>query len=546
MRGKALVVVAALAAVGWPAASFAEKVKTNQDTKVYSRAGEQAPVVLKITSGKTVTVLTHDGRWVKIRVSGRTGWVPRSKLDLPEGDEEVARNIRRRPFVDGRGTRRGFGGEAGPDDRVGADAVGEGDDQGSHVSRPGRDETEDAAERSGKKPRKPEKPEKPEKGEKPEKVAREKPEKPEKPTKASKPSKGEDDDVVSVDDDDTDPDNAPTVDASAPEADAPPPSRPMAHVAKATRVYAKPDADSDEAFTADAKTELFVGKTKGDWTKVSTDDGDAGYVLTAKLDIEGGNETSPGGRRRQIDGRARIGITLFKQSVATPGNIQKVPDNYSASSSSFTLALGGGVLYPYKDKFWYGGELNYDYNKAIPGISYGTSTTSFSYHVLDLVAVGGYDLKTANAMTVYARFGLHYDSFQVSGDVTDFVMNNPAKLPNQIIAAPIIGAGIGIAKLTPKLGLVARLDLLPTGSVSQTKNLEDGTDPSVKGVFLGGRLTYHYKPKIDLQFTYDLMYESISFGGMPPAGSQRGHMGTGPSSGSDFNNALAGGISYAF
>ena len=37
---------------------------------------------------------------------------------MPDDDDEIARNTRRRPFVDGRSTKRGFGGEGGP--RIGS------------------------------------------------------------------------------------------------------------------------------------------------------------------------------------------------------------------------------------------------------------------------------------------------------------------------------------------------------------------------------------------------------------------------------------------
>jgi len=113
MNWKVVFVVLMLGALGWSRPADAEKVKTNQSAKLYSRAGEQSPVILTLKSGQTMTVLAKDGRWIKVRVSGRTGWIPRSKVDLPNDDEEIARNTRRRPFVDGRGTRRGFGGEAG-------------------------------------------------------------------------------------------------------------------------------------------------------------------------------------------------------------------------------------------------------------------------------------------------------------------------------------------------------------------------------------------------------------------------------------------------
>lgn len=523
MSVKALLVVLVLGALAWPKPADAEKVKTNQATKLYSRAGEQSPVVLKVKSGQTMTVLSKDGRWLKVRVSGRTGWVPRTKVDMPDGDDEIARNTRRRPFVDGRGTKRGFGGEGGPDDRIGADATGDGDG----------DEPKPKAGK-GDKPARPDKSAKPDKrgddgddgdakprGRKPPKGG----------AKADddgddKPSKGgKDDDDVVVD-------------------DAAEPSRPIAHVAKATPIFNEPKKDSDESFIASPKSVLLVGEATGKWTFVETDDGDAGYVLTSKLDIE--EAAGPGGpRTRQIDARARLGVTLVRQTVATPGGPLTLPDNYTASSSSLTIALGGSAVYPYAKRYWVGGELAYDFDKAIPGISYMNQTTSFSYHVLNLRAVGGYDLQNKKGMIVFARIGFHYDSFQVS-DVTDFTKNT-AKLPNQIISAPTIGGALWIPLLTKEIGLNISFDVIPfLGSVQQTKNLEDGTGPSAKALFLGGRMTYRWKPKMDLQATYDLSYASVSFSGAAPATSMRGHMGTSASSGSDFNNALAVGIAYAF
>ncbi|NVB81536.1 MAG: hypothetical protein HOV81_24290, partial [Kofleriaceae bacterium] len=70
------------------------------------------------------------------------------------------------------------------------------------------------------------------------------------------------------------------------------------------------------------------------------------------------------------------------------------------------------------------------------------------------------------------------------------------------------------------------LDAMVVGaSVTQTKGLEDGASPSAKAVTLEAGITYKWKPKMDLQATYDLNYAGIDFGA-PLATSQRGHMGT--------------------
>jgi uncharacterized protein YgiM (DUF1202 family) len=540
MSWKALFIVVAFAIVGWPRASHAEKVKTNQPTKLYSRAGEQAPVLLKVKEGQTMTVLAKDGRWIKVRVQGRTGWVPRSKVDMPEGDE-IARNTRRRPFVDGRGTKRGFGGEGGPDDRVGADATGEGVEEPEPrptAKAPAEDEDD---EKPAKKPARPEKAEKPVK----------------KPDKKAKPA--DDEDVVSVDDDEPaakagkkhGDDEEPAAKASKGDDEAEdkkdgddeakPPARPTAHVAKATVVRSDPSAESEEAFTAQPKVALYVGEEKGKWTFVENDDGDAGYVLTSKLEREDA-EADAGPRARSIDLRGRIGLARIARSVSQAGGMPNPPDNYSTGGASVTLSLGAEALYPYKDKFWVGGEFNYDLDKSLAGVTYKDESTGITYHNFNLRAEGGYDLQNAKAMVVFARLGLHYESFQVE-NVADLTINT-ATLPSQNITGPTIGAALAIGRLTPKLALRLNLDAMLLSSVTQTKNLEDGTGGSAKAVYLGGRLTYHWKPSLDLQGILDVGYTSLGFSGPPPDTSQRKHMGMGNVSSSDLLTTLTVGVSY--
>ena len=105
MRVLGIVVMIALATTG---SALAEKVKANQEARVLNHPGEQGKLVLKVKEGQSMTLLGSEGRWLKVRVQGRTGWVPRSKVEMADPDE-VARNTRRRPFVDGRSVKRGFG-----------------------------------------------------------------------------------------------------------------------------------------------------------------------------------------------------------------------------------------------------------------------------------------------------------------------------------------------------------------------------------------------------------------------------------------------------
>jgi hypothetical protein len=512
MNWKAVSIVVVLGMLGWSRPGHAEKVTTNQISKLYTRAGEQSPVILKLKSGQIMTVLAKDGRWIKVRVSGRTGWIPRSKVDMPNEDEDIARNTRRRPFVDGRGTKRGFGGESGPEDRVGADATGEGDEAPARSDRkPAARDAKDTDDDD-------------------------------KPARGKKPA------ARSDDDDDDKPARSKPKDDDAGEAkadDAKEPARPMAHVAKATDIYNEPSSSSDASFTAQPRTALYVVEEKGKWTFVENDEGDAGYILTSKLDVD---DAAAGPRARTLGLRARLGLTQISQSVSTPGGTAPVPDNYTAGSSSVTVALGGSVLYPYGKRIWVGGELAYDYDTTLfGGIENSTAgmktTTGFTFHNLNLRALGGYDLQNKRGMIALARLGLHYESFQID-NVSDFTKNT-AKIPNQILYGPTLGAAIAIPRLTSAIGLQLSLDLMPLAHVDQTKNLEDGTNPGARALYLGGAFTYRWKPKIDLQGMLDVGYTSVSFDGPPPMTSMRGHTGTGASSGSDLTVTASFGVAYA-
>jgi len=494
MRVKVLFLVLLIAFVGTPRSGYAEKVRTNQRAKVYNRPGEQGKVLVKLKEGQAMTVLAKEGRWLKVRVSGRTGYIPRSKVDM-SSDEEIVRNTRRRPFVDGRSKRRGFGGiDGAPEDRIAADALGD--------LEAGGDEDEDAD--SGDD----------EDGE-------------------GGDGEASDDDEDEDDEDDEDDD------------------RLRARVSKRTALYDEPDDESDEAYEASPKDVLFVLEQKGKWTLVETEEGDVGYILTDKLELqEAGGKGGKGGRI--IDVRGRLGVTIMSQSLTSAGGTAAWPDRYKLGSSAAAVALGGALLYPYKKNFVVGGELTWDIARAVPGISFDpdgaagpmpSKTTGFTMHNVNVRAVGGYDLKKQNGMIVFARLGYHYESFLVS-NVTNLAENN-ARLPSEVIKGPMIGAALAIPKLTDKIGVRVNADAMVVGaSVTQTKNLEDGANPSAKRYTLGGLFSYRWKSGFDLQASYDLNYASVEFGA-PIATSMRGHTGTAVSR-TDLTHTVAFGLAKAF
>lgn len=503
MRALAASLVLLSAVVVAPSVSWAdkiEKVKTTGSTKLLSRPGERGKVLFTVGEGKGMTVIAKDGRWLKVRVSGRTGWVPRSKVEV---SDEIVRNTRRRSFVDGRGTSRGFGGEEGPEDRVGADALGD----GVEANTGGDDDDDDGG-------------------------------KPSKPSKPVKKSGGGDDDEGGDegggdegggggDDDD---------DAVVVEEDGEP-ARATARVKAKTVALQEPAEDAEESFDATPKMTLYpTGNKKGKYTEVENDDGELGYVLSSSLDVE---EPDLGGpKKRSIDARARIGVTLISQT-SNPGGGK-------VSTSAATLALGGTLLYPYKKKFMIGGEATYDYAKAYPGVANpdGMGSTSIGLHNLRLRALGGYDMKKKSGMMLFGRLGLHYQSFQVS-NVEDLTKNKP-KLPSEIITSAALGVGISLPRLSQKIGIRGSLDLLPFGSVSQTKNLEDGASPSAFGALFEAGLVYRWRKEMDIIATYNLTYLSMSFGARVPTSQRPLPAGMGEISRGDQFHVFSVGVARGF
>jgi len=512
MSLKALFIASALAVLAWPSAGHAEKATANQPAKVFSRAGEQAPVLVNVKPGQVMTILAKDGRWIKVRVSGRTGWVPRSKVDLPKDDDAVVRNTTRRPFVDGRGTNRGFGGQGGPNDRVGADATGE----GVELTK----EEKEAAAAAAAKGDKGDKGSDGEKGGDGAKIA-----------KGDKPDAGET----------AKPDGEGEGEGDSGQ-------RAITHVSKAATAYKAPDPKTEAMFAAQPKTTLYLIETKGKWTYLENEEGDKGYVLTSQLepmaDAVATVDTTT--RRRMIDIHGRIGASVVSQQLATAnGGVDSPPDNYTAASPSFAVALGAAGLWPVGERLWFGAELGYDMNMAVGGVEYLEKSTSFMYHVLNARVALGYDLQGPRGTAVLARLGFHYDAFQVS-NVGDFATNT-VKLPNQNIMAPTIGLALLVPRLGQKTTFKMSVDAIVAGaSVEQTKNLEDGTDPSAKAIYAGLAVGYHWKPRIDLLTTVDFGYTSLSFGGPPPSTSLRNHMGTGKITGADINAVLSFGMGYTF
>ncbi|MCE9573959.1 MAG: SH3 domain-containing protein [Deltaproteobacteria bacterium] len=471
----------------------AEEVKTTHTTKILKRPGEQAPVVVRVDAGRSMTVLASDGRWLKVRVNGRTGWVTRSQVASTASARGVQRNTRRRPFVDGRSVRRGWSGDA-PEDRVGADATDEDD-------REEADEADEPAPRA-KKPAK-------------------------KPAPKARHRDRDDDEVEESEGDE------------AEEAEAEPARKTVTVVAEETDLRAKPSRRG-KAVTTVAKGDrlAIVGEDdSGEWLEVENQDGDSGWIRAKEVSSD---TRAP----RVIRADARIGFAALGQNFRSNGTGTLA--NYKLGSSAIALAIGGGIDVKYKTDFRLGADLGYVGGRAQPGIRYTDGTTSadigFVTHDIDLRAKLGYDWHKANGMVAWGKVGYHYGMFAVA-NVGDFT-KNLAKIPSENLSGPTAGLALEIPRLSPKLGAVASADVLFPGKRVQTKGLEDGAASKVIAVWASGLVSYQWKSSVTLDAGYQLSYAKTTWAGAAAA-SMRGTASTAAAR-SDVTHTITVGLGKRF
>lgn len=329
------------------AAADAERVRTTDTVKVYRDTGEQSGVVTKVAEGTTLTVLKTDGRWLKVRVNGRTGWITRSNVASLD-DDDLPRNTRRRPFVDGRSTRRGWG-DGAPDDRTGADAV---DTGGS----------EDDGDRGGR--------------------------------DRDDGDRGDRDDGDDGDDGgDRDEDRA----EAAPEIDM------VVVTAGKTKLYPRASRKAKASRTLKRGARLTVLERDDDWVRVEYGD-DAGFV---RADDVAAADAGPPRARRAIFTKARLGFASLGGTFTSDGPATNALARYQLGSTAVSLNLGAELAYAYGKDYYLGGGVEYLGCVATPGIRYAGQDIGFKTHDIDVRAIGGYDLHDRRGTVIWGRLGYH-------------------------------------------------------------------------------------------------------------------------------------------
>jgi SH3-like domain-containing protein len=514
MRGSSFAIFIVVSGLVVGAASFAtaETVVSTDPATVYLKPGEGSRVVVKIKSGQEMTVLRRDGRWLKVRVRGRTGFIPRTKV-LGDGDggADVERQTRRRPYVDGRSTERGWGGEP-PEDRRGVDAV-ENIDPSEPAPAPreairDRDREPAVERKAAPVPKRAEEPD-------PELAVERKAAPVPKRREVPEPAAAEED---------------------APE-QASKPERPRVRLEQDVQLRAKPATKSKKVASV-GPGEYFLVEERSGWAHIESEDGEKGWV-SSKLIIGDTAEVAP---RRMIALGAQVGFTSVGQGTRTTGGAKGIPDNYNLSTSGASATIGGSIAFPVKQRFLAGGELVYVGTKALPGIVYQGSTIGIMLHNVDARVLGGYNLRNRAGMVIWGRLGFHYDMFSVA-DVSN-LEKNKAKIPSENLSGATAGLSFTAPRLFKEFGLNVGFDALLTSSRSQTKNLEDGVTPSATGAWVFASGSYRLAARTSIDLGYRLAYLSNSFGA-PPTTSMRGHTG-GAVARVDVSHGVSLGISQAF
>ncbi len=426
----------------------ADRVRTTKSTKVYKRTGEQSGVVTNVAKGKSLDVVSQQGRWLKVRVNGRTGWVTQSSVVALEA-RDVPRNTRRRPFVDGRSTRRGWSGDA-PDDRVGADSIDDGEDAADADA--GEDDDQ--------------------------------------PRRAARTTR------------DDDGDDEPAIDEDAGDAGADQVQMVTVTAGKA-KLYPRAAKKGRAVVTVRRGAQLTVleESSSGAWIRVEDEDGEAGWIASSAVSDPDGAGPRP---KRVFAFGARMGFASVGGKFASngPATAADPPRTYTFGSTALSVALGGEAVFAFKKTLYLGAGLEYLGCIATPGIRYATATMAqdigFKTHDIDARALIGYDFRKRSGLTAWARLGYHYGLFSVSN------LDNLAQIPTETFSGPTVGTALRMPRLTDKIGASASVDVVYPGTRSQTAGNQDGAvaGAMAAAVQLAGQYGWKGAWKIDAVYRF--------------------------------------------
>jgi uncharacterized protein YgiM (DUF1202 family) len=445
----------------------AEVAKTTKNTLVMEQRGEKSRVITRVPPGKTVKVIAREGRWVKVRYEGRTGWVTRTSLTATTA---VRSAPPRRGFVEGRNKKRDFSG-SGPGDRVGADTIeSDGNDQGGDdedMSEDGEDEDEARPTRTA--------------------VSNS--------TRGKgKGSSGDDEDGEDeIDESDIYEDSSNQV---------------VLVKALSADLYRRPTSRSTTIRSEAQGTRLVVLKrsTNGQWFLVENASGDQGWIRSS---LVGNPDFSY--PKMIIRTGAHLGYTRLSQAFASDGQAEL--GNYEIGTGAASVAVGGDFVYRVTPTIMLDIDVAYTGSYSSPGIHYdgvyGATDLPFMIHEINAGAAGGYNFNSKNGMVAYLRAGYHYNTFRIQ----EAAINGP-QLPSEILQGITLGAHLDIPRLSGDLGLRIGADALPVlASRAQTARFQDGQLDSAFAAWGAVRLTYQLSSQLNVEAAYRYAYAKTTWTG---------------------------------
>lgn len=453
-------------------AAEADVAKTTKSTPVMQRKGEKSRVLMRIPPGKNVKVLTQEGRWVKVRYQGRTGWVTRSSLSAASVARKTTKTKRKKGFVEGRDKKRAFEG-SGPEDRVGADAVTEKGEEVIEDEGEGEAAAEEAAGST--------------EGSEEETIDEESSARGEGEEASDEGDEGDED----SEDGEGDEDEADTEEGEDQGSDV---LQTIVVTASKASLYRRPSSSSKafQTVTQGAKLVMHKKSRTGSWLLVENADGDQGWILASAVG-------EPGLDRPKLLIRAgtRAGYTALRQAFVSDGPVDNELANYKIASGAASFGVAGDVMYRVTSSVVVGADLDYTGSYSSPGIAYNGENVAYTAHEVSVGAAAGYDFNATNGMAVYGRAGYHYGKFGVNPPL------NMAGLPSEIMSGITLGARMEIPRLSGKIGLRLAGDaMFPAANLTQTEGLRDGNLDSLFAAWVSTLVTYQWSPKISLEAGY--------------------------------------------
>lgn len=327
----------------------ADDVQATRSAAIMASPGEQARAVTRVRAGTKMTVLERKGRWLKVRVNGRTGWITQSNVSSGQARTPV-RKQRRRAFVEGRSKSRSSDRKGAPSDRVGADAMAsDGFDDDEDFDDDDFDDDDD-----------------------------------------------DDDEGFDDDDDDDDAEVAPeTVVATA-----------------KIRMRRKPSNKAKAIGKARSGDRLFVIERDGSWIKVENNDGETGWVRSSDVENGSFKYKKYNMRYFGSLGYEAISQDFSTPNDCTLCNYKLSSGAMAINlggeviydySKEYLVAGEANYRYTRANP----GIRFVDPNDGTP------ADISFQVHRIDVGARVGYKLGKATGMAAYGRVGYHYNRFGV-------------------------------------------------------------------------------------------------------------------------------------